>query len=232
MLSLWPFISLSPHIAGFEWSPLVTTALRANSKLLSPQFRYTPPRTPTSDLLAVHIRQGDYDTHCENLSGWGVQFMGLMQHPDLPSSDRFEPPFGAENEQQRKEYYLKRCWPSVERIVERIEEVKREWEAVYGDSPAPDTEADEGAQGGTNSQIQPLPSRRLRRLYIMTNEPPSSDFLPKLKERLFSVGDWDAVTSSDDLALITAQSHITQAIDAAIGERATVFIGNGVSSSY
>jgi hypothetical protein len=172
-------------------------------------------------MLAVHIRRGDYESHCQALAGWGSDYMGLLQHPDV--LDRFEPP-PKEEEQQRKEYYMDHCWPSIERIAERIEGVRRDYEAVY--FKAIDGNNIGGSVGNENEKQERY---RLRRLYIMTNALPTSDFYLRLSERLLAAGEWDVVTSSNDLALTTAQSHVSQAIDAAIGERATAFIGNGVS---
>jgi hypothetical protein len=150
--------------------------------------------------------------------------MGLMQHPDLP--DHFNsPPSGQGMDQQRKDYYMDKCWPSVERIVERVEEVRRVWESTHGESPA--TKPVENNQELDSRDVLHSP-HRLRHLYIMTNALPTSDFYIRLKE-LLAAGDWDTIVSVNDLKLTEPQSHITQAIDAAIGERATVFVGNGVS---
>lgn len=69
MLDLWPILSKSPHLTAFEWSPLVNAALETNYESLSPQFHDDTPRTQTPDMMAVHIRRGDYETHCRNLAG-------------------------------------------------------------------------------------------------------------------------------------------------------------------
>ena len=169
------------------------------------------------------MRRGAYESHCQALAGWGSDYMGFLQHPDI--LDRFVPP-PKEEEARRKEYYMDHCWPSVERIAERIESVRDEFEIAHFKTV-------EESNLNPNMETNESESRarhRLRRLYIMTNALPDSKFYIELTERLRIMGDWDVITSSNDLVLTTVQSHVSQAIDAAIGERATVFIGNGVSA--
>ena len=66
----------------------------------------------------------------------------------------------------------------------------------------------------------------LTRLYIMTNG--DKEWVSDLKHQLSKLGNWESVTTSQDLKLTEAQKWIAQAVDMAIAERAGVFIGNGV----
>lgn len=66
----------------------------------------------------------------------------------------------------------------------------------------------------------------LRNVYVMTNE--EVPWLEELKVELMKVHKWDQVASTGDLELSWEQKHIAQTVDMMIGQRAQVFIGNGV----
>jgi hypothetical protein len=67
---------------------------------------------------------------------------------------------------------------------------------------------------------------RLRNIYLMTNGRP--EWVADLKEALLTVGHWNDIVSSRDLELNDEQRYVAQAGDMLIGQRADVFIGNGV----
>jgi len=69
-------------------------------------------------------------------------------------------------------------------------------------------------------------SKGLRRIFIMTNA--QVPWLQDLKAELMKAYQWDQVSSSRDLNLNWEQKYVAQAVDMMIGERAQVFIGNGV----
>lgn len=64
----------------------------------------------------------------------------------------------------------------------------------------------------------------------MTNASPA--WLEELKVALRKTYDWDQIASSRDLKLSWEQKYVAQTVDMMIGQRAQVFIGNGVSRVY
>ena len=67
---------------------------------------------------------------------------------------------------------------------------------------------------------------RLKNVYIMTNG--KREWVTRLKETFLAAGRWDNIASSRDLELDDEQRYVAQAADMLIGQRADVFIGNGV----
>ena len=67
---------------------------------------------------------------------------------------------------------------------------------------------------------------RLKNIYIMTNA--KREWVGKIKEAFLAAGHWDNIASSRDLELNDEQRYVAQAADMLIGQRADVFIGNGV----
>ena len=67
----------------------------------------------------------------------------------------------------------------------------------------------------------------LDKVYIMTNG--AVPWVEELKAALKSLGNFKHVASSRDLVLNWEQKYVAQAMDMLVGQRAQVFIGNGVS---
>ena len=221
----------SPILRFFSWSPLVLSALPLNADLISPSFAAVPDALPDTvpDLLAMHIRRGDYDEHCYNLGNGSARFMGWNNLPG--QANGFDPPLpstmdiGGNPPDQEKlkemaaelkaqgvnidEIYRKHCFPSIEEIVNRTMEAKNAWEGW------------DAASVGVSQT-----NRTLRRVYIATNG--KREWAEELKEALWNASDWEAVVSSRDVELTNEQVYVAQAVDMAIAERAAVFIGNGV----
>lgn len=84
------------------------------------------------------------------------------------------------------------------------------WEIVNRASYMRQTEAGQGLQN----------------VYIMTNAP--IPWVDKLKAALLRTNYWDYVASSRDLLVNLEQKYVKQAVDMLIGQRAQVFVGNGV----
>lgn len=57
-------------------------------------------------------------------------------------------------------------------------------------------------------------------------------WLDDLKEALMRIKRWDSVTSSRDLQLGWEVKPVAQAMDMLVGQRADVFIGNGVGHLF
>ena len=117
-----------------------------------------------------------------------------------------------------KAYYLSRCLPSVNQVVKRLRDVKRQWESV----------------GGSNSRPTHFPERKLDKIYMLTNA--ASSYIAELEKALIKDG-WGG--SSGKTVLISTrdmqerldaeQKYVSVGVDMAIAERAEVFLGNGVS---
>ncbi|KAF8575750.1 hypothetical protein K439DRAFT_1397933 [Ramaria rubella] len=202
ILSLWDRLSASPILTSFAWSPVVVTTLLSNLPLLTSNQSSTLPEN-LPGLVAVHIRRGDYVRHCQRLFGWSASFQGFSTFPSLPNSSHFEPP-PVSSPTERLAYYTQRCWPSYDDIAHRVEKVRQEWET---------------AQSG----------QKLDRIFVLTNG--GRWWSHWLKERLAKDG-WakNKIKVSSDLSLGREARHVDFAVDMAIAERATVFIGNGFSS--
>lgn len=69
-------------------------------------------------------------------------------------------------------------------------------------------------------------SEGLKNVYIMTNAP--IPWVKELKTALGKAHRWDHIASSRDLKLSWDQKYVAQTVDMMIGQRAQVFIGNGV----
>jgi hypothetical protein len=225
LLDIWPVLSESPILRLFGYSPLIHAAFHANFDLFStlpvrePYFPCSPapgystnnslqtvPPSRCSDLyqpipglLALHLRRGDFEGHCEHLAKWGAAWMGFNSFPSFP--DQWTPLEGGgwgETTDENLEVYMQRCYPTIEQIVERIEDVRK--------APA---------------------SNGLKDIYVMTNGKP--EWVEELKMALREKGGWDKIASSRDMVITKEQKEVSQAVDMMIGERAQVIIGNGVS---
>ncbi|KAH7885742.1 hypothetical protein F5I97DRAFT_1145854 [Phlebopus sp. FC_14] len=233
ILSLWPRLSKSPMLQNFSWSPLILRTFAQNAHLfaappssfksLPPHLRpFTPPLTPSQlhnidpiltptqtdpipGLLVLHIRRGDFAGHCSHLANWSADWNGFNKFAALP--DKFRVPVDGgwgETTEKNMELYLRRCFPTIEQIVERVRAVLADQMRLYGKS------------------------RELKRIYIMTNGDVA--WIQELREALLEVKEWDAVMSSRDLHLSWEAKPVAQAVDMLVGQRAQVFIGNGFSS--
>jgi len=181
------------------------SAFTANKRLFQPSSFYTAlPIVSSSDLsdstipglLALHIRKGDFEDHCVHLSKWSADWNGFNKFPSF--IDKFTPPpggGGGYTTPENTELYLTHCFPTVQRIVDKVMEVQKV-------------------------------SEGLKNVYIMTNG--QVPWLQELNAALLKAHRWDQVASSRDLKLNWEQKYVAQTVDMMIGERAQVFIGNGV----
>ena len=199
---MWPSLSQSPILTEFAWSELVYSAIRLNADLISPRLGEYHMPNAMGDLMAIHVRRGDFEEHCYRLASSKSDYQGWNMFPALP--DKFIPPGDGIDEDSVNEMYQAHCWPDFDRIVQRVRDARHDWEAHPGVSP-------------------------LRRLYILTNG--KEEWIKELKARLQESQEWDSLNSSRDLVLSKEQKYIAQAIDMAIAERAALFVGNGVSAS-
>lgn len=156
-------------------------------------------------LLALHIRRGDFAAHCSHLANWSSDWNGFNQFSALP--DKFRVPTDGgwgETTEANTKMYLKACFPTIEQIVEKVRDVLDDQKRLYGSG------------------------KELRSVYVMTNG--DVEWLEMLREALLRVKRWDGIGSSRDLELSWEAKPVAQAVDMLIGQRAQVFIGNGVRS--
>lgn len=151
----------------------------------------------------LHIRRGDFSDHCSHLANWSSGYNGFNKFAALP--DKFHPPpdgGAGYTTEANTQLYLERCFPTIEQIVKKVREVLINQKSIYG---------------GT---------KELKRVYVMTNG--DKAFVDDLKEALGRIKRWDSVTSSRDLRLRWEAKPVAQSMDMLVGQRAQVFIGNGV----
>jgi len=82
-------------------------------------------RGPTIDdenripgLIGLHLRRGDYESHCKHLFTYGSTFEAWNMLPGLHTEPR---PEGISDE----EWHARRCWPTIDHIAERMANVKK-----------------------------------------------------------------------------------------------------------
>ena len=232
LASIWPDLISTPLLTRFAWSPLIELAFDTNRDLFlppsalssTPHLSSLPYDTsdasttnaarypPIAGLMAIHVRKGDYASHCNTLASIGDPFVSANNFPSLP--DAFLPP-GVPGpvmpngkvagnwhaSAAQRAYYRERCYPSIPEIVAKVRAVRA-------------TEAGRG----------------IRRLHIMTNG--KAPYIANLKRALWDAapGEWDSISSSRDLALNWEQKFVAQAVDVLVAQRAQVLIGNGVSA--
>ncbi|KAI0351363.1 hypothetical protein OH77DRAFT_1411302 [Trametes cingulata] len=214
MESIWNDFSTSPIMTHFGWSPLIELGFDTNRELFLPAhslatepFLSTVPFTTNADrysmipgLMVIHVRRGDYDTHCRYLAEQYEDFVSVNTFPSM--MDRFTiPPFKVRGKttSANREYYRKHCYPSVSEISAKVADILN--------TPA---------------------ARGVRKLFIMTNA--DRKWIANLKDVLWGVAHWEMISSSRDVTVSWEQKYVAQCIDALVAQRAQVFIGNGFST--
>ncbi|KAI0661162.1 hypothetical protein C8Q70DRAFT_911435 [Cubamyces menziesii] len=210
LLDVWQDLKQSPFLTQFGWSPLVELAFDTNRDLFTastePYLSSTPftsnaeRYSPLPGLMVIHVRRGDYATHCRTLAMWSEDFVSVNAFPEM--RDPFVVPPHEEwgnNTPENVEVYRRRCLPTIEEIVSKVAEVRAE--------PA---------------------ARGVHRLYIMTNG--DLEYIAELKDALHAAGDWEMISSSRDLVLSWEQKYVSHAVDLLVAQRAQVLLGNGFST--
>ncbi|KZS86625.1 hypothetical protein SISNIDRAFT_420678 [Sistotremastrum niveocremeum HHB9708] len=213
LISLWPEFSTSPVSRRMYSSPLVSAGVAYNEHLLQSP---SPSPNPYSRTIAIHLRRGDYKEACLGLANWNSTFYGWNLLPELP--DKFINPEGYEwghNTPENVKFYLSRCLPSTEYLVEKIKTSIKEWE-----------ENASGALGDTLADRR----GRIDRMYVMTNDASESSMREFREAVLARTGVKSVFTTGDVRFENDEQVGVGMVIDMDIGRRAEVFIGNGWSS--
>jgi len=196
-------------------------------------------------LLVLHLRRGDYQEHCDHLSAYGSLYTGAATLPELEERDIFAPPQGT-SEEQRKNFYVKHCYPDVEQIKQKVREVLHDYENYL-------VESRKSSNSGWSRLLNWRPSaslarKRVKKVYIMSNG--DREWLNEVKQALIedatkskaSMGSgekeksewefewtWDDIGSSRDLEAGWEEKSVLQVMDMYVGQRAELFVGNGVS---
>ncbi|TFK19551.1 hypothetical protein FA15DRAFT_674319 [Coprinopsis marcescibilis] len=233
--SVVPLLIDSPVLKYWDWSTLVHNGverrirkLGLSSSSTSTSSISTTPTLPANSttttipgLLAIHLRMGDYKRHCRRLVEWRSGFMGFALTGEVPAKDVFNVSgavAGLPSPDAVEAYYMKRCLPSVQEVVERAGEVKKDWEATHAKDPS-------------------LGSTPLAKVLILSNGWTSD--VERLQDSL-RVNGWEVVDRKEDKeesrnSLVDSrldweERDVGDAIDMGLAQRADVFLGNGFST--
>jgi len=153
-------------------------------------------------VLALHIRRGDYAPHCHKMASFASGYNSWNLLPSLP--DVYDPPNEIKEGKDLDEF-MRHCWPSVDDIVRRVRDVKRDYE--------------------TQRRGQ------LKAVYVLTNG--KRPWLDELIGGLLASGmGWRSDKQSGSVYVGPAEKLANQAADMEIARRSAVFIGNGVSVAF
>lgn len=114
--SIWPSFQdyLSKH---FEWSfPIRTIASRAHASLNLRLNSNQSTIYPGEPYLALHLRRGDFESHCHSLAEDHIGFTTWATLPDLHSST-LPPTLNSTNSKS----ILEHCYPTLNRILSAID---------------------------------------------------------------------------------------------------------------
>lgn len=190
-------------VTEFRWSTLIIDGFNRNQKLYAPKGLTTgttnDPYPVIPGLLALHLRRGDFEQHCRGLAEWGSTWTGFNQLPEL--ADHFDSPPRPKEGDITQEIYDAYAKSCYPSIDEIVQKVADIKRTKAGS--------------------------RLTNIYIMTNG--KQPWLGELKEALHKSGNWNQISSSRELKVTWEQKYVVQSIDMVVGQRADVFIGNGVS---
>ena len=210
MHDVWADFAASPIITHFQWSPLVELAFDNNRELFAPTTVFEPPLS-----TLPYTSNAERYTEMKGLLALHVRRGDYAIHCDrlanfsstflsfnsLSGLEPFHvPPGGGWNENSPENMALYRRHCFP--TVEQIVTRVRE------------VQRSESSQG-------------LESVYIMTNGAVS--WVDELKLALLDTGIFKHVSSSRDTVLNWEQKYVAQAMDMLVGQRAQVFIGNGVS---
>jgi hypothetical protein len=135
ILDIWEEFRDSSVSRLLKTSPVVERAVNGNEDLfVTPALAHG--EDPFDRLFAVHLRRGDFKKACQGLADWKSSFYSWNQLPWLP--DRFpylpggEHLYGSNTPENTKKYF-ERCLPDKDRIIERINGAREEYEKeVFG----------------------------------------------------------------------------------------------------
>ena len=190
-----------------------------------------------SKLVAVHIRRGDYEDHCQTLSKEGLQFNSWDMLGTYSTKDP-TPPHGLDPMIYPIDpRFINETFPALPDTLYsppystafphdqhgRVDPAELSREQLYKLHCWPNLTA-------ILNKLRDVKDLHpgLEEVYVMTNGTP--EFVEGLKHLLYE-GGWRSVKSSLDLKLTDAAIAVSQAVDMAVATWAEVFVGNGVGLS-
>ena len=210
MHEIWPSLSTSAVLSHFAWSPLVELAFDMNRELISPMTELEPylstlPFTNSADryraIPGLLALHIPRGIHQDYCRSLVADSQGFTGFNALPFlPDAFDPSALADLRDSDRKVLYHR------RCLPIIQEIVRRVDSIRR-SPT---------------------GRGLRSIYIATNG--QTPWLLELKTALRRMGGWTSVSSTRDLILTREQRYVKQAVDMLVGQRAQVFVGNGVRS--
>ncbi len=160
-------------------------------------------------------------------------YTGVISSPEFEERDKFVPPEGT-SEEHRKSFYVKHCYPDAEEIKQKVREVLHDYEKYL-------VEKSRDSWWSRLRLSAPLARKRVKKVYIMSNG--DKEWLDQVKQALVADAQrshwkksewefewtWDGVGSSRDLEAGWEEKWVLQVMDMYVGQRAELFVGNGVS---
>lgn len=144
-------------MSGWSWSPLIYQAFDRCRHVISPKSTFFPwfsnhNEADSLPLLTLHLRRGDYASHCLSLAGWSSTYLGQASFPEFEERDKFTVPIVIEDypsnntdstqpgdtlivssQDEKVKYYTKHCYPDIGQVVERVRQVVHDYEALAQD---------------------------------------------------------------------------------------------------
>ena len=213
VLSLWDEFKNSPVSRLLAPSAIVKAAVDRNEYLFlprGPRPLRPAPLNPYDRMLAIHLRRGDYESHCLGLANWNSTFYSWDLLPFLPDKFIHPSPEGYEwgkNTPEAIAHYQKHCYPDHDTIMDKIQKSREEYIQA----------------------AKPREYRLLDVVFLLTND--HTNWVEELKAKLKQSG-WHTVVTTRDLELDQEQKDVGLAVDMDFARKAAVFIGNGVSSLF
>ena len=210
MHDVWTDFAASPIITHFQWSSLVELAFDNNREVISPTDVYEPPLSTipyTSNAERYTEIKGLLVLHLRRGDYEGhcdhlaKWSSSFLAFNGLKELEQFDPPEGGTWGENTPENFAVYHQHCLPDVGQIVARVREVQRA-------------EAAQG-------------LRHVYIMTNG--AVPWVEELKRALAAMGQFTHIASSRDLVLNWEQKYVAQAMDMLVGQRAQVFIGNGVS---
>ncbi|KAL0567423.1 hypothetical protein V5O48_014571 [Marasmius crinis-equi] len=123
-LSFFPLLNSSAAVTHFSWSPLVLSAVARNFALLKPSdpqslFVGGTEASVLKGLVALHLRRGDFKSHCHFVHEHHAQYSGFNKLEVL--LDKFN---SAAN--PSFDYYRQHCYPDIDEILEKLNQVRKD----------------------------------------------------------------------------------------------------------
>jgi hypothetical protein len=129
VLDLWEETRDSQVMQLLRTSPIVQRGVDRNQQLF--KTAKTEHHDPFSRVLSLHLRRGDYLSHCMGLANWNSSFFMWNLLPWLP--DRFHGAPGGEpgkNTDENVKEFLTHCLPDIDQILNKIASARDDYEKV------------------------------------------------------------------------------------------------------